>query len=164
MKQTKKIAFVASGLVGLLGLYGSPLSSPAKEFDVPKYNLKGAEKLEFYLVSTPFGDQTVLKEEDLKQFEGYLYSKVVDYFVDRNKDGKADLVYEELLVPAAFTETQKDVKTIVLFVDDPRDGKYDGYVDRILVDHSDAQGNFGADGTFDEERHWFKIEDLKPQQ
>jgi len=166
MKKSLIKIVAASGLVGAIGFAGIMSSSSLnaqESLNVPKYSLEGAEKVEFYLVNTPSGQEAVLNEEELKFFDGMSYSKITDYFVDRNKDGKTDLVHEETLVPAKYSPTKKDLDILVLYIDDGCSGSYDGYLDRVLIDQKDEKGNFGADGKFESEKRWLRLDGLKPK-
>ncbi len=147
---------VALGLAGILSPY---FFSDSPDFSVPRYTLQGARKTESYHVILNEGLQVLQKKKDLKLFEGFPYRKVVNYFVDSNRDGKTDIIHEEVSIPKQIIkgskgaiEIEKEITLIFLFVDDPDNGKYGGTLDRVLYDTLDEKGNLGSDGKFDGQR------------
>ena len=111
----------------------------AKEYEVPTYTLEGAEKKISY-GAWALGLGGICPVEDPSEVPKNLpLVTIVKYGVDRNKDGRKDLVRKEI--------TCQGRKHVSIFIDDD----YDGYVDRELTDRED-------DGVYDAE---YKTSDLK---
>jgi hypothetical protein len=111
----------------------------ATEYEVPKFTLEGAEKKTSYgLWALGLGGICPV-EDPSKVPKNLPLVTIVKYGVDRNKDGKKDLVRKEI--------TCRGQKHVSVFIDDD----YDGYVDRELTDRED-------DGVYDAE---YKTSDLK---
>ena len=104
----------------------------ATEYEVPPYTLEGAEKKITY-GAWALGLGGICPVEDPSQVpENIPLVTIVKYGVDRNKDGRKDLVRKE-----TTCQGQKHVR---IFIDDD----YDGYVDREVTDRE-------ADGIYDAE-------------
>ncbi|MDP2908192.1 MAG: hypothetical protein Q8N77_00115 [Nanoarchaeota archaeon] len=142
-------------------LYTAPAFATEQKFNVPEYDLKGAEEITSYSVLTPFG---LLPIQDPKEAEGSPVVITKKYGVDRNKDGKSDLIYIEVNVPELeYTnpQTGKPVKEPAYTVKQLAiDEDFDGYVERLLIDQQDEKEKNGADGIYDLEQYAPRIEDL----
>ncbi len=136
------------------------------KIEVPTYSLDGAEKSRFYGISIQ-GSSTattieppidsIMSEGTYREYYGsFPYLELTNYSIDRNKDGKVDLMHQEIIIPAKFTEGQKSEKAVALLIDDSGDG----YLDRIIYDLDDKAE---PDGIFNYETRWLKLEDLKPK-
>jgi len=154
MKKLKTLcAIVGAAAV----LYSGAAFAAKQKYDVPNYDLKGAETKTEYSAITPFG---VMPIDDASQAQGFPVVTMNKYFIDRNKDGKSDIVQLDILVPAMEIEegkTQPGYTVKQLYIDDD----FNGYVDRMLTDQADETGKAGADGIYDEEQYALRIEDLK---
>jgi len=138
-------------------LYSGAAFAAKQKYNIPNYDLKGAETKTEYAAITPFGVMTI---EDASQAQGFPVLTLKKYFVDRNKDKKADLVQLDILVPQMDLgegNIQQGYTVKQLYIDDD----FNGYIDRMLTDQQDENGNPGADGIYDEEQHALRIEDLK---
>lgn len=138
-------------------LYGGAAFAAKQKYNVPNYDLKGAETKTEYSAITPFG---VMPLDDPSQAQGFPVVTMNKYFVDRNKDGKSDIVQLDILVPAMEIEqgkTQPAYTIKQVYIDDD----FNGYVDRMLTDSQDEKSQPGADGIYDEEQYALRIEDLK---
>jgi hypothetical protein len=111
----------------------------AKEYEVPKYTLEGAEKKVSYGAWAPALGGICPVEDPSKVPKNLPLVTIVKYGVDRNKDGKKDLIRKEI--------TCQGQKHVSIFIDDD----YDGYVDRELSDS-------GGDGVYEAE---YRTSDLK---
>lgn len=115
---------------------------------------------------TPWGQTVPINNPS--ESEGLPVVTTKMYGVDRNKDGNKDLVYIEVDVQDLKFKVpnekgveeemllQKGYKIRQLVVDDD----FDGYVERMLTDNLDKDGNQGADGEFDEEQYTLRISDI----
>ena len=111
----------------------------AKEYEVPKYTLEGAEKKISYGAWAPALGGICPVEDPSKVPKNLPLVTIVKYGVDRNKDGRKDLVRKEIICQGR--------KHVTIFIDDD----YDGYVDRELSDS-------GGDGVYEAE---YRTSDLK---
>jgi hypothetical protein len=127
------------------------LSANAQQkFNVPTYSIEGATKyVRFYewvdgqwvkiIDNAPPGTEKPRSEKPV--LEKHVYH------VDRNKDGKMDLMYVENFFPAGFfKKIDPAYKTVVLSIDD----NFDCVPDRWLVDGGGKELG-PADGIFDVE-------------
>lgn len=170
---------------GILGF-----TAPAfADYNVPKYD-KATETIEVYSKATVMGPQAVAKA-DLE--EGVRYTKQTFHLYDSDKDGNTDLVKIEIDQPAlrmkdvegyveameqaygrqvieqaygkdfANMEIQGAEKQTYLAIDEEFNGKYDGFVERILADMQNEKGEPFADGIWDIEEYVSpKIEKFLP--
>ncbi len=157
MKKLKTLCAIVGAAAMLYT--ASPVFAAEQQFKVPDYNLKGAKEKISYGAVTPFGLLPVDSPKDAGEFPVVTFKK---YFVDRNKDGKNDLVHMEISVPEMEYEGGKQPGYVVkqLYVDDD----FNGYVERMLTDQQDKNGKPGADGIYDQEQHALRIDDLLQQQ
>lgn len=119
-----------------------------QKFNVPTYSLEGAKKFVRY---GEWND----KEKKWERVESPSGNKPTSekhlYNIDRNGDGKMDLVYIENHVPeisstSPLGDPTPACKQVVLSIDDD----FDGIPDRLLIDG--CRRNLGtADGIFDVE-------------
>lgn len=138
-------------------LYSGAAFAAKQKYDVPNYDLKGAETKTEYAAITPFG---VMPLNNPSESQGFPVVTMNKYFVDRNNDKKADLVQLDLLVPEMEIgegKTQQGYTVKQLYIDDD----FNGYIDRMLTDQTDETGKAGADGIYEAEQHALKIEDLR---
>ncbi len=152
MKKLKTLC----AIVGVAAMLYSGAAFAAKQkFNVPDYSTKGIEGKISYNAITPFG---LFPINDPKEAGEFPVLTITKYLVDRNKDGKSDLVHMEINVPEIPYEGGKQPGYVVkqLYIDDD----FNGYVERMLTDQQDEQGNPGADGIFEEEAHALRIEDI----
>jgi hypothetical protein len=104
----------------------------ATEYEVPPYTLEGAEKKITY-GARALGLGGICPVKDPSQVPDNIpLVTIVKYGIDRNKDGRKDLVRKE-----TTCQGQKHVR---IFIDDD----YDGYVDREVTDRQ-------GDGIYDAE-------------
>lgn len=157
MKKLKTLC----AIIGAAAIIGMSVPVFAQQqFNVPDYNLKGAEEKVTYQAVTPFG---VMPIDNPSEAEGFPVVTIKMYGVDRNKDGKADLLYTEINIDdikfkmddGSEMFVQKGYKAKQLAIDDD----FDGYIERMLVDSYDKDGNLGSDGVYEEEQHAPRISD-----
>ncbi|MBM3199549.1 hypothetical protein FJZ53_01340 [Candidatus Woesearchaeota archaeon] len=153
----KKLKTLCAIVGTAAALYSGAAFAATQKYKVPNYSLDGAEKKVEYAAITLFG---VMAIEDPSQAHGLPVLTVNKYFVDTNKDKKADIVQIDILVPdmdAGNGQVQKGYTVKQLYVDDD----FNGSVDRMLTDSQDEKGQPGADGVYDEEQYSLRIDDLK---
>jgi len=132
-----------------------------QKFEVPEFSLEGAKVKKKYQLMTSFGPYEI---EDPSEFPDSPIMELTLYGVDRNQDGEKDLVYMEVKVPkkeqldpfTGETKIQEGYTISQLVIDED----YNGYVERILTDAYDAEGNLGMDGIYDEEQISMTIKDV----
>jgi len=159
MKKLKKLSAIVAA-AGILGFTAPGLAAEQK-FNIPEYSLEGAEEKTTYQIITLYGNFEV---NDPAEAEGYPVVTMKRYGIDRNKDGKTDMVYIEMIIPdmeSANPFTGEKIKedgytAKQLYIDD----NFDGYIERALIDQVDADGKKGADGIYEQEQHAPRIEDL----
>jgi len=86
------------------------------------------------------------------EYSGYRISTLEEFVLDRNGDGRDDLIVMKSFVPAISYENKEGEmlyepkrRTLALKIDDD----LDGYWDRLVIDDEDEEGNPGMDGKFD---------------
>jgi hypothetical protein len=136
-------------------LYSGAAFAAKQKFNVPDYSTKGIEGKISYNAITPFGLMPINDPKDAGELPVLTITK---YLIDRNKDGKPDLIHMELNVPEMENEAGKQPSYVVkqVYIDED----FNGYVERMLTDQQDEQGKPGADGIFDEEQYALRIQDI----
>lgn len=136
-------------------LYSGAAFAAKQKFNVPDYSTKGIEGKVSYSAITPFG---LMPINDPKEAGELPVLTITKYLVDRNKDGKPDLIEMDLKVPEMENEGVKQPSYVVkqVYIDED----FNGYVERMLTDQQDEQGKPGADGIFDEEQYALRIQDI----
>lgn len=124
MKKLKTLCAV----VGAAAVFCSGAAFAAEQkFNVPEYDLKNAKKISIMVPGTA--------------------CLIEKYYVDRNEDGKTDLIefrlYDFRLCDSRRLEEAECLRE--LYIDDD----FDGYMDRVLIDEEG-----GRDGFYEEERRF----------
>lgn len=154
MKKLKTLCAIVGAAAMLYA--ANPVFAAEQKFNVPDYNLEGITASVSYSAITPFGLMPINDPNEAGEFPVLTITK---HLVDRNKDGKNDLVQVEMNVPEIkYDENNKQPGYVVkqLFIDDD----FNGYVERMLTDQQDEQGKPGADGIFDDEQYALRIQDV----
>ncbi len=153
MKKLKTLC----AIVGAAAMFytATPTFAAEQKFNVPEYSKEGVEAKVMYAAVTPFGLMPINDPKEAGEFPVLTTTK---YLVDRNKDGKPDLIHMELNVPEMESESGKQPSYVVkqVYIDED----FNGYVERMLTDQQDEQGKPGADGIFDEEQYALRIQDI----
>ncbi len=146
-----KIVMYTTAIIGI----GTTTIAAEQGFSVPKYNIKGIKPEITYQAVTPLFIQDLKDENEAKlaaEVSNLPILKNKKYGVDRNQDGKTDLIHEVTEV----TNIKRPHKIITVYVDDD----FDEYIERILIDNQKEDGTPGADGIFDYEQHQMRIKDI----
>jgi hypothetical protein len=158
----KKVNLAIIALISILIFVCAASAQPVQKFKVPEYSLEGpftqvkprspfvgpAEKLLNYYVwennSWKLIDQPSADEKRLVSIKEV-------YRIDRNKDGKMDLLVIKDIVPERTDKDGKKLEAfelITLVIDDD----FDGVPDRMLTDGYDSKNQRKPDGIFDKEQ------------
>jgi len=165
MKKLKKLSAIVAA-AAIMGFTAPAAFATEKEqkFDIPKYEqyLKDAEVKTSYLTLTP--DYQPVPINDPSEAQGGPVITITKYGMDRNNDGKIDLVYTETKIPELeFTNPftgqlmKKPGYTVAQLA---ADNTYDGYPEKEWIDAVDELGNEGFDGIYDEEHVTPTMDDL----
>lgn len=134
----------------------TPPSAEKRAINVPAFDKAEIDRNASYFAILGEGQYIGLENKSVAdQIAGSGMTVMKRSAIDRNQDGKTDLVYMEFSVPQQETVDEAGRKKTVaphkqtfLMVDDDFDNK----PDRLLMDMFDGSGNYGADGSYETEQ------------